>query len=66
MVCRRSGAGPGAGKGRGTNCRWLEKPDSLVSCCIFEAANNHFLVVSQLLIFAILAFEDGCEVFKAI
>ena len=23
------------------------EPDSLVSCCIFEAANNHFLVVSH-------------------
>ena len=25
---------------------WGE-PDSLVSCCIFEAANNHLLVVSH-------------------
>ena len=24
-----------------------EEPDSLVSCCIFEAANNHLLVVSH-------------------
>ena len=30
-----------------------------------EAANNHLLVVS-LMIFAVLAFEDGCEVLKAV
>ena len=32
---------------------WGE-PDSLVQCCIFEAANDHFLVVSHCR-FAILA-----------
>ena len=42
-----SGADPGAGKGRGINrisCRLFERA---VQYCIFEAANNHLLVVSR-------------------
>ena len=35
------------GKGRNTDVVWLGGADSLVSCCIFEAANHHLLVVSH-------------------
>ena len=64
-----TGADPRPGKGRGTNrtsCRWLGEPDSLVSCCIFEAANNTPFSSISLLIFTILAFADGCKVLKAV
>ena len=39
------------------------------SCYIFEAANNHHLVVSltdSLMIFDILAFAEGCGVSNAV
>ena len=38
--------------------------DSLISCCIFEAANNHLLVCLTVN-FAILIFSGGYEVLKA-
>ena len=38
---------PGDGKGRDTGVVWLGGADSLVSCYIFEAANNYLLVVSH-------------------
>ena len=60
------GADPRAGKGRGTNrlsCRWLGRARFSCHCCIFEAANNHLLVVSHC-DFVILAFADGCNCLK--
>ena len=38
----------------------------IVSCCIFEAANNAPLSSISLLIFTILAFVDGFEVLKVV
>ena len=39
-----AGANPGGGTHR-LRCRWLGRTDFLVSCYIFEAANNHHLTV---------------------
>ena len=36
-------------------------PNSLISCCIFEAANSAPLSSISLLSFTILAFADRCE-----
>ena len=67
-----TGADPGPGKGRGINrpsCRWFRRASCrfslafVASYCIFEAANNTPLSSISLLIFTILAFVDGCEVF---
>ena len=49
VLLHNSGADPGAGKGGAQTGQVVDgwgEPDSLVNCCIFEAANNHLLVVS--------------------
>ena len=59
-----AGADPGAGKGRGTNrvsCRWLGR--ARFSAFLKQQVTTYSSV--SLLIFAILAFSDGCEAFKS-